>query len=86
MLQGVICRLFLEALKYSSAELELQSEHVFYHKQQSDGRNSDLLRKYGLHVKMSITFIHSTVTLAATGVKKSASRQITYSFSYLEGK
>lgn len=56
----------LRALKYSRSELELLS----YHKQQQpDGRNSDLLRKYGIYVKMSVSFIHTTATLAASGVK-----------------
>lgn len=41
---------FLEmtALKYSRSELDLLPEDTSYHKQKPDGRNSDLLRKYGI--------------------------------------
>lgn len=59
----------MRALKYSRSGLELLYEDISFHKHQPDRRKSDLLRKYGIYVKMSVSFIHSTATLAATGVK-----------------
>lgn len=59
----------LKALKYSRSELELLPEDISYQKQQSVRRNSDLLREYGIYVKIWVSFIHCAATLAATGVK-----------------
>lgn len=59
----------LKALKYTRSELTLLLEDISYHPQQPVGRNSYLLREYRIYVKISVSFIHCTATLAATGVK-----------------
>lgn len=61
-----VCFLELKALKYTRSE---DFEDISYQQQQPVGRNSDLLREYGIYVKISVSFIHCTATLAATGVK-----------------